>query len=95
MEETAAQRESTQQPSGMMRRREGGATKGRREAMRQPADAARRREGGVTRGREGRATIGDSVLFYGGNAAAVPQGELVDPSWRIEAIHLKQLSSRH
>jgi hypothetical protein len=35
------------------------------------------------------------VLFYGGNAAAVPQGELEDPLRRIEAVHLKQLSSRH
>jgi hypothetical protein len=35
------------------------------------------------------------VLFYGGDAAAVPQGELGDPSQRIEAIHLKQLSSQH
>ena len=35
------------------------------------------------------------VLFYGGDAAAVPQGELGDPSQRIEAVHLKQLSSRH
>ncbi len=35
------------------------------------------------------------VLFYGGDAAAVPQGELGDPSRRIEADHLKQLSSRH
>jgi len=69
--------------------------KGQREAMRQPADTARRREGGVTRGREGRATIGDSVLFYGGDAAAVPQGELGDPLRRIEAVHLKQLSSWH
>ena len=84
-----------QEPSGTIRRREGGATKGRREAMRQPAVAARRREGGMTRGREGRATIGDSVLFYGGDAAAVPQGELGDPSRRITAVHLKQLSSRH
>jgi hypothetical protein len=35
------------------------------------------------------------VLLYGGDAAAVPQGELGDPSRRIEAVHLKQLSSRH
>ena len=49
----------------------------------------------MTTGREGRATIGDSVLFYGGDAAVVPQGELGDPLRRIEAIHLKQLSSRH
>ena len=34
------------------------------------------------------------VLFYGGDAVAV-QGELGDPSRRIEAVHLKQLSSRH
>jgi len=39
--------------------------------------------------------IGNSVLFYGGNAAAVPQEELGDPLRRIEAAHLKQLSSRH
>ena len=49
----------------------------------------------MMRGREGRATIGDSVLFYDSNAAVVPQGELGDPSRTIEAIHLKQLSSRH
>ena len=36
----------------------------------------------------------DIVLFYGGDAAAV-QGELGDPSWRIEAVHLKQLSLWH
>ena len=35
------------------------------------------------------------VLFYGGDAVAVPQGELEDPSQRIEAVHLKQLSLRH
>jgi hypothetical protein len=34
-------------------------------------------------------------FFYGGDAAAVPEGELGDPSQRIEAAHLKQLSSRH
>ena len=34
VDETAARRESTQQPSGTMRQREGGATKGRREAAR-------------------------------------------------------------
>ena len=63
--------------------------------MRQPADAVRRREGGVRRGREGRTTIGHSVIFYGGDAAAVPQGELGDPSRKIEAVHLKQQSSWH
>jgi hypothetical protein len=35
------------------------------------------------------------VLFYGGDAAAVPQGELGDPSRRIVAVLLKQLCSRH
>jgi hypothetical protein len=35
------------------------------------------------------------VLFNGGDAAAVPQGELGDPSRRIEDIQLKQLSPWH
>jgi len=64
VDEMATRRDSMQQPSGTMRRREGGATKGRREVMRQPADVARRREGGMTRGREGRAMIGDSKISW-------------------------------
>jgi len=51
-------------------------------------------ESGQTTGQPGD-TQRHIVLFYGGDAVTVPQGELGDPSRRIEAVHLKQLSSRH
>jgi hypothetical protein len=51
-------------------------------------------DSGLTTGQPGD-TRRHIALFYGGNVAAVPQGELGDPLRRIEAVHLKQLSSRH
>jgi hypothetical protein len=40
-DEREVQEEATQQPAGMMRGQEGGATRGRREMLRQPAGATR------------------------------------------------------
>ena len=49
-------------------------------------------DSGPTTGQPGN-TRRHIALFYGSDAAAVPQGELRDPLRRIEAVHLKQLSS--